>query len=296
MPFLGETAALTAAALWAFGSLLFTIAARRAGSFPLNLVRITLALGALSSWLALTRGTHWAPEATRHDLVLLVLSGWAGLTLGDWCYFASLARLGPRLGTVLMTLSPPLAALLAYPLMGEALDLRGLVGMAVTLGGVSWVVLERPAEPAPRGHRLQGVILGMLAATGQALGLVLSKMGMGDRVDPLAASAIRMAAATVGVWALGIVSGKVRAVPWLLRDRTARRATVGAAFLGPVFGVWLSLVAVQHAPTGIAATLMSTVPVMILPLVVFFHHERISHRAVLGALVAVAGVALLFTR
>jgi hypothetical protein len=36
MPFLGELAALTTAACWAGGTLLFTVAARRAGAFALN--------------------------------------------------------------------------------------------------------------------------------------------------------------------------------------------------------------------------------------------------------------------
>lgn len=64
-------------------------------------------------------------------------------------------------------------------------------------------------------------------------------------------------------------------------------------FLGPVVGVWFSLVAIDRSPAGIAATLMSMTPVLILPLAVWIEKERLSWRAVAGAAVAVGGVAIL---
>ena len=58
-------------------------------------------------------------------------------------------------------------------------------------------------------------------------------------------------------------------------------------------GVWLSLIAVQSARVGIASTLMAMTPVVSLPLVPIFFKERVSPRAVLGTLVAIAGIALM---
>jgi drug/metabolite transporter (DMT)-like permease len=294
MQFVGEIAALGAATLWAFGSMLFALTAKRSGAFALNLVRITLALFFLTLLLTLTRGPGWFLEASRGDALILALSGVVGLTLGDWGYFGALARLGPRLGALLMTLAPPTTAILAVPLLGESLGVLSIVGMIVTLGGVAWVVVERPADPAPRGHRIVGVIFGCIGSFGQGFGLVLSKMGMEQGVDPLAATGIRMAAATVSIWILALASGWMGKVARLLRDRISRWASLGASFLGPVFGVWLSLIAVNNAKAGVAATLLSTTPVVILPLVILFYRERVSYRAALGAAVAVAGVALLF--
>jgi hypothetical protein len=70
-------------------------------------------------------------------------------------------------------------------------------------------------------------------------------------------------------------------------------ATMGA-FFGPFIGVGMSLVAVKYAPVGVAATIMAIVPVLIIPFVIVLYRERISPRAILGAVLAVAGVALLF--
>ncbi len=296
MPFPGEFAALGTAALWAIGSLLFTFAARRIGTFTLNLVRITLAFLILAAFLTLTRGTAWIP-APGDGLVLLALSGWIGLTLGDWALFGAMVSLGPRLATLLMTLAPPLAAVLAVPLLGERLGGLAVLGMGITLAGVVWVVLERTSgTPLPRGHRIRGVVLGFLGASGQAVGLVLSKIGMGDGIDPLAATAIRMAAAMLGVWLIALVARRRVRLADLWRERGAQIATVGAVVVGPVMGVWLSLIAVLHTQAGIAATLMALTPVLVLPLVRGVHGEPVSSRAVLGALVAVGGVALLFIR
>ncbi|MBU1701279.1 MAG: DMT family transporter [Candidatus Eisenbacteria bacterium] len=296
MPFIGEIAALTTATCWAFGSLLFTIAARRAGAFSLNAVRIPIAFAALTLILLASRGLQWAPQAQTRDILILALSGVIGLTLGDWGYFACLERLGPRLATALFTLAPPLTAILAIPLLGEKLGLLPVIGMVITMTGVAWVIMERPGKPIPRGHRIQGVVFGFIASFGQALGLILSKLGMADRIDPLPATAIRMAAATAGVWIMVLAGGRVQGVIRLLKDPPARWATAGASFLGPVFGVWLSLVAVRHTKTGIAATLLAMTPILILPLVILIQKERVSPRAAIGAVVAVGGVILIFLR
>jgi drug/metabolite transporter (DMT)-like permease len=66
------------------------------------------------------------------------------------------------------------------------------------------------------------------------------------------------------------------------------------SFFGPFLGVSFSLVAVKYTATGIAATIMAIVPVLIIvPSVVLFK-EPVSRREILGAVVAVAGVAILF--
>jgi drug/metabolite transporter (DMT)-like permease len=68
----------------------------------------------------------------------------------------------------------------------------------------------------------------------------------------------------------------------------------GGAIMGPFLGVWLSLVAVKMIPAGIAATLNAMTPIMVIPVVIFYYKEKVSYRAVLGAVVAFIGVALLF--
>ena len=66
----------------------------------------------------------------------------------------------------------------------------------------------------------------------------------------------------------------------------------GAVF-GPVLGVWLGLISIKNIDTGIAATLMSISPILIIPFAKIFEKEEITLRAVLGAAVSIIGVAIL---
>ena len=53
------------------------------------------------------------------------------------------------------------------------------------------------------------------------------------------------------------------------------------------------MVALRNCHAGVVATIVNTMPVIVLPLVIILYRERVSARAALGALVAVLGVALL---
>jgi drug/metabolite transporter (DMT)-like permease len=72
-------------------------------------------------------------------------------------------------------------------------------------------------------------------------------------------------------------------------------AIVIGTFSGPVLGVWCSLIALQKLEVGIATTLMSLVPVMILPFSKWIEGRWPTPRAILGAIIAVVGVVILAT-
>jgi len=65
------------------------------------------------------------------------------------------------------------------------------------------------------------------------------------------------------------------------------------AFIGTYICLWLQQLAVQGAPAGITQTLLSTSPVFILPIAAL-RGEKLSGRAVLGALLSIFGVMLVF--
>jgi drug/metabolite transporter (DMT)-like permease len=57
----------------------------------------------------------------------------------------------------------------------------------------------------------------------------------------------------------------------------------------------LSMVALTYTQAGIAQTLMSLMPVFIIPVIWIVYKEKTSWRGILGALVAIIGVAILFS-
>jgi drug/metabolite transporter (DMT)-like permease len=300
----GELAALGTSFCWTISALSFTAGGRRIGALPVNLIRLFLALVFLSLITWANRGLPLPIDASGRIWFWLGLSGFVGFFLGDLFLFQSFMLIGPRLAMLIMCLWPPMAALLSWLTLDRRLTVSNLVGMGVTLAGVAWVTAgHRPAGadevPEPdlsvrqRLKTLRGVLLAILGAAGQATGYVLGGLVI-QEIDAFAATEIRVLAAIAGF--LGLFAA-LRAWPrlWAARGQPGALALVAlGSFFGPCLGVALSLHALKYIPAGIAGTLASLTPVIIIPVVVVLHGERVSPRAILGTCIAVAGVALLF--
>ncbi|HNT27823.1 MAG TPA: DMT family transporter [bacterium] len=296
LPFLGEIAALATACCWVISSLSFQTAGRKVGSLPVNLIRIVLGFLFLSVYLTVVRGTPVPLDATPHAWGWLTLSGVAGFLFGDLFLFKSFVVVGARTAMLVMSSVPVLTTVIAYLFMGETIGPIGMIGMAVTIAGIALVVAKRdPAESAARPQWGRGVLYAFGGAFGQAVGLVLSKYGMGA-MDPFAATQIRVITGVLGFVALVTYLGAWGRVAAALRDRRSLAFIATGAFFGPFLGVSLSLLSVQYTATGIASTIMSTTPVLIIAPAIVLFKEKVSWREVMGAAVAVGGVALLFWR
>jgi len=140
------------------------------------------------------------------------------------------------------------------------------------------------------------VVLGVVGAACQGFGLALAKLGMGGEVAPLVATWVRIGVATFAMWAAALALGAVKGLALGASLRSAGQFIGTGAFFGPFLGVWLSLVAARFTAVGVAATIMATTPILLIPIVMVTERYRPSVRAFLGTLVAIAGVALLFSK
>ncbi len=291
----GELAALATAVCWAASALWFEVAGRRIGSLAVNLIRLGPALVFLVAWGWITRGKPWPSDASAEAWFYLGVSGWVGFVIGDVCLFRAFLVLGTRLSTLVMALWPALAAIMSWFVFGEALAGWDVLGMTLTIGGIAMAVTDRTPPTDDQGeHNLRrGLGLALIGALGQAGGLVLSKLGMGE-YDAFAATQIRIIAAIVGFVVLFSVIGWWRKTLDGLKDARGLIYTGLGAVFGPFLGVSLSLYAVKHTEMGVGASIMATTPVIIIPMVVLLRHERVGALSVLGTLIAVGGVAVLF--
>lgn len=297
MQLVGEIAAVGTAVCWGFTSSLFTTAGRRMGSAPLNRLRLVAAAIFLGSTLWMLRGSPWPSWATSRQIVLLGTSGLLGFALGDGFYFRSLVILGPGRAALVMSLSPVFAAILGWIFLHEALGLRALLGMAITLAGLGTVLHGHArGERHPEGSVPVGIASGALGALLASAGYILSKLALRDGLDALSGTTIRVAAAVPAAWLLAPFQGGYGRSLEALRDRTALRAMLGGAFLGPFLGVSLSLLALQNTEAAVAASIFSCFPLLAILLGARFHHEPITLRTAVGALVTVGGVMVLFLR
>lgn len=253
--------------------------------------------------MLITFGSLWPVEINLTQFSILALSALIGLVLGDLAGFKALVILGPRIGTLLWSTAPIMVVVIAWIFLNEQLHPVQLLGIGLTLAGVAGVVTERRfrngndgSPVVDRKTLIIGVALGLAAALGQGLGLVLSKQAMlfsGEKLPAMPASFVRMLTAMVMSWVITGFRGKLRHTVSAFGHKRAIGFASGGAFFGPFLGVWMSMVAVIHIEAGIAATLNAMTPIMILPLVTLVYKEKVSFRAYLGAVVSVAGVAVL---
>lgn len=296
MPLLGELSALLTACLWSGSAMAFAAATRIAGSFTVNVARLLLAATYLVMMIFLLQlDVNLLPG----QILYLSISGIIGLTLGDTFLFRAYQEIGARITMLVMSLAPAFAALLAYVALGESISLRGLGGIIITIAGISVVVLERSSS-ADRVVPLtgSGLAFALLAAIGQGAGLVFAKMAFREgAVNGFVATAVRIVASLAVLLPVALMTRRFTSPVRLFREqRRAFWLTALGSILGPFLGISFSLIAVEHTSVGIAATIMALVPVLMLPLVRFIYKEHLGWRAILGASVAVAGVAVLFLR
>ncbi len=300
----GESAAVVTSVLWTTCSILFAASGKRIGALSVNAYRIILAAGFLGGTHIFFFGTV-VPEGNNSQFLFLALSGIIGLGLGDFAYFGTLIYVGPRRGVLLMSLAPIFAVVSAIFILDEIPVSWALLGIVVTLTGVVIVIHEKEGlsfeTPLSRRKKIIGVGMGLCAALGQGLGLVISKYAMDDLADsssgpmnPLSVALVRMVAAAIFVWIVVIVSGRLGKVIRASRDRKGMELMAGGAFFGPFLGVWMSMVAIAHTIAGVAATLMALPPVMIIPGLWILYKQRTNWRGICGAVVTVIGVAVLF--
>jgi len=296
--FAGELAALGTAACWATGSNLFAVAGRRVGSVVLNRMRIVMAMVLLSLALLITRGSPWPHWATPMQFGVLALSGLIGFVFGDTWYFRSLVILGPGRAALFTSVTPVFTAAIAWPLLHEHPGPMALLGMAMIAAGVTWVLSGRHDNQIDHaeGSVAVGILAGFLGSLGQSGGYVLSKIALRTGIDPLPATVIRITAACVGIWTIAVFQGAAAKSFAALRDRKASWFMFGGAFFGPFLGVTLSLVALVTVEAAVAASITAISPILAMLIASRVHGERITLRSMGGAVIAVAGVIVLFLR
>lgn len=295
---MGITAALATAVSWATCAIFFTSASRRVGTLSMNHYRTLFGTLLLAAAHIATFGTV-LPAATSLQATTLLASGVIGVVIGDLFLFQAYLDIGPRLGMLVMSTGPILTALMAWPMLGERLGAYAWLGILVTMAGTVWVVAEEHGKEPSKRHRhlRRGLIFTLISAFCQSFGYVIAKPAMmGDHgVDPLSAALIRVAAGAAGFWIIGVAKSHTPRAFADFRNARAMLMTFGGAVTGPFIGIWLSLTALKLIPAGVASTLISTMPLVILPMVILVYRERVSWRAAVGAAIAVAGIAILFT-
>jgi len=299
---LGEIISLGTAICWTVTALAFQQATRKVGSLSVNIIRLLIAFVIYALVSFFVRGRFFPTDASQFNWIWLSISGLVGFVFGDYFLFKSYEYITARISMLVFSLSPPIAAIISWMILGETMELQSLFAMAVTMAGIILVVTKKKTSENKNEKKrnnlkfafpVKGLLFAFLGTIGQSTGLVLSKYGMGD-YDVFAATQIRIIAASIGfVILISLIKrwGKVKEASTNIG--AMKFITIGAIF-GPFIGVYLSLLALKFTSVGIASTLMAIIPVLIIPPAIFLYKEKVSLKEFIGALITVGGVVLFF--
>jgi drug/metabolite transporter (DMT)-like permease len=301
--YIGELISIGVAFSWTATALLSELGSKRLGNLTLNVLRMALALlfSMVMFWVVM--GSPWPSGGTIEAYGWMLLSGLVGYVIGDFCLFQCYIIIGSRYGQLFMTLAPLAAALTAWIALGQQMSAVSIVAMLVTLSGIAISVLGRGEHRrVSLSLPLSGVLFAVAAAVCQGVGLVLSKIGM-DHYDassipawlvPFSANFFRCFAGIVGFSLLLYLREGFSPLREALHDRKGMSVATATTIFGPFVGVGFSLMAVQYTSAGIASTLMALTPIIIILPSYWLFRQRITWRAVVGALISVVGVSLFF--
>ncbi len=308
MTYIGELISIGVAFSWTATALLSEFGSKRLGNLTLNVLRMALALVFSLVLFGVVTGNPLPAGASTEAAGWMLLSGLVGYVIGDFCLFQCYIIIGSRYGQLFMTLAPLAAALMAWVTLGQQMRAVSILAMLVTLLGIAISVLGRGEH-----HKvslklpLNGVLFAIGAVVCQGVGLVLGKIGMDhyetsmmiesgmpEWLVPFSANFYRCLAGIIGFSFLLYYRDGMEPLREAMRDKKGLSVAIATTIFGPFVGVGFSLMAVQYTAAGIASTLMAMTPIIILLPSYWLFHEKITWRAVVGAVISVVGVSLFF--
>jgi len=293
--------ALLTAFFFSFSGVCASRSTRLIGSIKANFYRLVFGFLCLALYAYVLGQGHRGP-----GLVWFMLSGAIGVGLGDTATFLAIKRIGPRLSVMLVQcLTAPIGAAVEWIWLGTKLTPFQLLGSAVILFGSGLALWPEKKIEIPPELLRTGILFGTLGALGQALGAVITRKAnevnqvIHLEINGMTAAYQRM----LGALIVGVMI--YYAIELFLRRRQRRLVIPAATYkkaapwivlnasAGLVLGISCYQWALQHTATGIVLAIVATTPLIVMPMAYFLDNDRPSRRAMLGGLVAVAGVLII---
>jgi DME family drug/metabolite transporter len=282
----GFACALAAGTLWGTtGPLSTALYSQGAQITAVGFWRIVVALAALSLYGRFTRGFF---VVERRALLLVGIGGGLLVALFEVAFQYAIAGIGVASAVAMLYTAPVVIAVLAYPLLGEAVTPRRLVTAAIVMVGVYMTVHggEGASEMAGVSSRTTGVIGGMLAAASYAGSTLLARFA----VPRYGSARVLFLELTGGVVILAILlplSGHVPAVPKSMAAWAYIMALGAGAVIAANFLFFAAAKRIDAAPTAIAA---SVEPVVGALLALALFNQQLTPLGWVGLALVVGGV------
>jgi uncharacterized membrane protein len=215
-----------------------------------------------------------------------LLAGFVAPGLARLGLFTGVARIGVARSSSLAAVTPLFAILLAVPFLGERPTNLLLMGAACVVTGGALLAHRAPED---RSWRRRDMVFPLLAALGFAVRDNLSRWGLRDYADPLAAAAAATVTSVAVMWLVALLRRKhmrlvARGLGWVVASGLAE----GIAYLT----MWKAL---AQGEVSVVSPLVNSHPIFAVTLAALFLRdvETVTWRIALAAALVVAGVALI---
>ncbi len=288
----------------------FTDAARKWGAVAINHFRLLLGFIVLSAIVMILDKKSpitlfTTPSSTEY--AYLCTSGIIGLVVGDYFGFHCLAILGAKRFSIFNTIAPGAALAFGFLLVGESIDFIGIIGMAISIGGMIWFIQASDTREIDAhivheyGKRSKGVLFGVLSGLFQGFHMALAKKALTDEsvhISPVHATWIRVLGAVTAYFIFTFLTGRFKEK--VINPIRAEKSTIPKATLATIFGLVLSIILVMWSlslcKVAIAQTIISLSPILIMPVAYFLYKEKMTVQTFIAGLVSIFGVYVLIWR
>jgi drug/metabolite transporter (DMT)-like permease len=228
---------------------------------------------------------------------LFALGGVIGIFLGRRFLFDTVKLLGPARASVFHSTAPAFALIGAWLLAGELLGPYEIALMALVWVGL-WLTQPRAgALHAPSKQVLRrGLLAGLLTVAGFGFGNVLRGIAMRNWDEAALGTVVGSLAALACQF---LVTRDWAAIGRQLRgaDRATVLLFIGCGVFTSLGSIFVSL-AMTRIEIALAVLVVHTTPLVIFPVSVWIlkNREELTPRTISGALIVLAGIALLLLR
>ncbi len=295
MNYLGESFAFMTAVSWAMSSIIFEAATKKTDSISLNVLRLISGIVFLGIITLFTKGLFLPLDSNATNWTFLGISGIIGLFLGDMFLYEAYFLIGARISMLFMTMTPLIVGFFGFLFVGERLTLLQIIAMFITCSGILMVVIKPKTENSTeRKLTPKGILYITLAVTFEAIGNVFTKIGA-HNYDAGSSTQIRMMCALFVFLFYLTFKKKWGNIVRTVKDKKTF-AMILAGTVVSTLGITCLVAAFNRINTGVASTISSMSPVIIIPISVIVFKEKVKLKEIVGAIISVMGIALFFLK
>ncbi|WP_183635856.1 EamA family transporter [Niveibacterium umoris] len=244
-------------------------------------------LGTLTLGLLVWHSAGKLPRIGRADLARILAMGFTGILAYNLCFFYGLQHVQAGRGALVIALNPVAVALAAWLLMGEALSLARLAGVAIALAGCLMVIGRGDPLALLRGEIGSGEIAILGCVAGWCAYTLIGRR-VSRTLAPLTMTFYASVAGGLMLLCAGLAEGSLRTLPVVSWHAVAALLYLG--ILGSGFSyVWYAQ-GVMRLGAARAAVFINLVPISAVLLAALILDEHVGMSVLAGGVLVLAGV------